>query len=192
MASPAEVNVAQPKFLAAVDSMLGATPVERWRTYLRWRLLDTAAPFLGSGFVTENFRFNSTVLQGTAEQRPRWKRCLQYTDGFMGEILGQAYVKKHFTPEAKARALEMVRNIQAELRARLTRLTWMSDATKEKAYRKLDAMVNRIGYPDKWRDYSKLDVQPTVFFTNVARPRRSRPGAGSPRWTSRLTAASGG
>ena len=149
--------------------MLGATPVERWRTYLRWRLLDTAAPFLGSGFVTENFRFNSTVLQGTAEQQPRWKRCLQYTDGFMGEILGQAYVKKHFTPEAKARALEMVRNIQAEFRARLTRLTWMSEATKEKAYRKLDAMVNRIGYPDKWRDYSKLDVQPTVFFTNVAK-----------------------
>jgi putative endopeptidase len=165
--SPAEVNVAQPRFLATVDSMLAATPVEQWRTYLRWRLLDTAAPFLGSGFVKENFRFNSTVLQGTAQQAPRWKRCLQYTDGFMGEILGQAYVKKYFTPEAKSRAVEMVRNIQAEFRARLTRLTWMSDATKEKAYRKLDAMVNRIGYPDNWRDYSKLDVQPTVFFTNV-------------------------
>jgi putative endopeptidase len=168
IATPGEVNVAQPKFLATVDSMLGSTPVERWRTYLRWRLLDTAAPFLGSGFVNENFRFNSTVLQGTAQQQPRWKRCLQYTDGFMGEILGRAYVKKHFTPEAKSRALEMVRNIHAEFRARLTRLTWMTDATKEKAYRKLDAMVNRIGYPDKWRDYSKLDVRPTVFFTNVA------------------------
>ena len=168
IASPAEVNVAQPRFLATVDSMLGSTPVEQWRTYLRWRLLDTAAPFLGSGFVNENFRFNSTVLQGTAVQGPRWKRCLEYTDGFMGEILGQAYVKKHFTPEAKARALEMVRNIQAEFRSRLMRLTWMTDVTKEKAYRKLDAMVNRIGYPDKWRDYSKLDVRPTVFFTNVA------------------------
>jgi putative endopeptidase len=168
IASPAEVNVAQPKFLATVDSMLAATPAEQWRTYLRWRLLDTSAPFLGSGFVNENFRFNSTVLQGTTQQAPRWKRCLQYTDGFMGEILGQAYVRKYFTPEAKARAVEMVRNIQVEFRARLTRLTWMSDATKEKAYRKLDAMVNRIGYPDKWRDYSRLDVQPTVFLTNVS------------------------
>jgi predicted metalloendopeptidase len=169
LADPAQVNVAQPEFLAAVDSLLGSSPVEQWRTYLRWRLLDTASPFLSAAFVNEGFRFNSTVLQGTAEQQPRWKRCLQFTDNFMGEILGRAYVKKHFTPEAKARALEMVRNIQEEFRARLTRLTWMGNATKEKAYRKLDAIVNRIGYPDKWRDYSKLDIQPTILFTNVAR-----------------------
>ena len=169
MTGPAQVNVAQPVFLKTVDSLLASAPVEQWRTYLRWRLLDTASPFLSSPFVNESFRFNSTVLQGTAEQQPRWKRCLQFTDGFMGEILGQAYVKKHFTPEAKARALEMVRNIQAEFRARLAQLTWMGESTKEKAYRKLDAIVNRIGYPDKWRDYSKLEVQPTTFFTNVAR-----------------------
>jgi putative endopeptidase len=165
--SPEVVNVAQPDFLDATDSLLGAGPAMQWRDYLRWRLLATAAPFLSSPFVNESFRFNSTVLQGTAEQQPRWKRCLQYTDNFMGEILGQAYVKKHFTPQAKARALEMVRNIQTEFRERLTALAWMSGETKEKAYRKLDAIVNRIGYPDKWRDYSKLDVRPVVFATNV-------------------------
>ncbi len=166
---PAEVNVAQPGFLRTTDSLLGAAPPDQWRAYLRWQLLSTAAPFLASPFVNEAFRFNSTVLQGTVEQQPRWKRCLQYTDNFMGEILGQAYVKRHFTPEAKARALEMVRNVQAEFRARLTRLTWMSQVTKDKAYRKLDAIVNRIGYPDKWRDYSKLEVEPVVFATNVSR-----------------------
>jgi putative endopeptidase len=166
--SPAQVNVAQPRFLSTVDSMLASTPVEQWRTYLRWRLLDTASPFLNSALVKESFRFNSSVLQGIAEQQPRWKRCLQFTDTFMGEILGRAYVKKHFTPEAKARALEMVRNIQAQFGTRLNRLTWMSEATKVKADRKLEAMVNRIGYPDKWRDYSKLDVRPAGFFTNVA------------------------
>ena len=167
--SPAHVNVAQPEFLKTVDSLLASAPAQQWRAYLRWRLLDTASPFLSSPFVNESFRFNSTILQGVAEQQPRWKRCLEFTDGFMGEILGQAYVKKHFTPAAKARALEMVRNLQAEFRERLTRLTWMGESTKEKAYRKLDAIVNRIGYPDKWRDYTKLDVQPTIFFTNVAK-----------------------
>ena len=166
--SPAVVNVAQPEFLQALDSLLAASSAGAWRDYLRWRLVASAAPFLSSPFVNESFRFNSTVLQGTAEQEPRWKRCLQYTDNFMGEILGQAYVKKHFTPAAKARALEMVRNIQAEFRERLTGLTWMSQATKEKAYRKLDAIVNRIGYPDKWRDYSKLEVRPAVFASNVS------------------------
>jgi putative endopeptidase len=165
---PAELNVAQPEFLKAIDSLLAGAPAEQWRDYLRWQLLATAAPFLSSPFVNEAFRFNSTVLQGVAEQEPRWKRCLQYTDNFLGEILGQAYVKKHFTPEAKARALEMVRNIQAEFRLRLDALDWMSAATKEKAYRKLDAIVNRIGYPDRWRDYSRLEVRPAAFASNVA------------------------
>jgi putative endopeptidase len=168
MKPPGEINVAQPEFLAAADSLLAAAPAAQWRDYLRWQLLSAAAPFLSSPFVNEAFRFNSTVLQGIAEPEPRWKRCLQYTDNFLGEILGQAFVKQHFTPEAKSRALDMVRNIQAEFRERLTALTWMTAATKDKAYRKLDAIVNRIGYPDKWRDYSRLDVHPTVLFANVA------------------------
>jgi putative endopeptidase len=170
--APAELNVAQPEFLKATDSLLGAPTAEQWRSYLRWRLLATAAPFLSSPFVNESFHFNSTVLQGVKEQEPRWKRCLRYTDASLGEILGQAYVKKHFTPEAKARALEMVRNIQAEFRYRLEALTWMGPETKKKAFAKLEAIVERIGYPDKWRNYAKLEVGTGAFVTNVANAAR--------------------
>jgi putative endopeptidase len=163
---PATVNVAQPEFLATVDSLLARAPVRTWRDYLRWRLLDATAPALSSPFVRESFRFNGTILQGVKEMRPRWRRCLVATDAEMGEILGQAYVKQRFTPEAKARALEMVRNIRAEFRDRLGRVTWMSDATKAKAYRKLDAIVNKIGYPDHWRDYSALEIGDAPYVTN--------------------------
>jgi putative endopeptidase len=167
--APDQVNVAQPVYLKAFDSLLVATPVESWRAYLRWQLLSAAAPALSSAFVQESFHFGSTVLQGVAEMQPRWKRCLQTTDNLLGEILGQAYVKKHFTPEAKARALGMVRNILAEFRNRLGRLTWMGDATKAKAYVKLDAFLNRIGYPDRWRDYSALEVKAEPFAANFLR-----------------------
>ncbi|HYC33134.1 MAG TPA: M13 family metallopeptidase [Gemmatimonadales bacterium] len=167
--APAEINVSQPGFLAAVDSLMGATPVADWRGYLRWQLLSAAAPTLSSPFVNESFRFNGTVLQGIKQQRPRWKRCLQLTDNLMGEALGQAYVERYFPPEAKARALEMVRNIQAEFRQRMGALTWMGEETKAKAARKLDAIVNRIGYPDKWRDYSRLEVKREPLAASVRR-----------------------
>jgi putative endopeptidase len=164
-----EINVAQPKFLQAYDSLLGTAPVEAWQAYLRWNLIANTAPALSSPFVTESFRFNSTVLRGVKEMRPRWKRCLALTDNAVGEILGQAYVKEHFTAEAKARALEMVRNIRAELRARLNTLAWMSDQTKTKAYAKLDSIISKIGYPDKWRDYTKLEAGPGPFANNMLR-----------------------
>ncbi|MBW8839120.1 MAG: M13 family metallopeptidase, partial [Gemmatimonadetes bacterium] len=167
VAAPAELNLAQPAFVAAVDSLIAHAPLEQWRAYLRWRLLDAMAPALSSAFVNEGFRFNGVVLQGVKEQRPRWKRCLTMADNSLGEILGQAYVRRFFTPEAKTRALDMVRNVQAEFRARLARLTWMSEATKAKAYTKLDLMVNRIGYPDKWLDYSALKVTAGPYATNL-------------------------
>jgi putative endopeptidase len=162
-----EVNVAQPEFLKALDSLLTAAPVADWRSYLRWSLISNTAPALSSPFVKESFRFNSTVLRGVAEMRPRWKRCLSLTDQAVGEILGQAYVRKNFTPEAKARALEMVRNIRAELRSRLEGLAWMSQETKTKAYAKLDSITNKIGYPDKWRDYARLEARPGPFVSNL-------------------------
>ena len=164
---PSAVNVAQPRFLAAMDSLLNAAPAGAWRDYLRWRLLATAAPALSSPFVAESFRFNSTVLQGVQEMRPRWRRCVVATDESMGEILGQAFVEKYFTPEAKARALEMVGNIREEFRDRLERLTWMSDATKAKAFRKLDAIVEKIGYPERWRDYSALQAGDVPYVLNL-------------------------
>jgi putative endopeptidase len=163
----AEVNVAQPTFLDAFDSLLTSAPVEDWKSYLRWNLIANTAPALSTPFVNESFRFNSTVLQGVKEMRPRWKRCLRFTDNAVGEILGQAYVGKNFTPEAKARALEMVRNIRAELHSRLGQLSWMSVETKAKAYAKLDSIINKIGYPDSWRDYARLEVRPGPFVSNL-------------------------
>ena len=162
-----ELNVAQPEFIRGVDSLLGAAPVADWKAYLRWNLLAGTAPALSSPFVKESFRFNSSILRGVKEMRPRWKRCLSLTDQAVGEILGQAYVRKNFTPEAKAKALEMVRNIRAELRSRLEALSWMSQETKTKAYAKLDSITSKIGYPDKWRDYAKLEAKPGPFVSNV-------------------------
>ena len=165
----AELNVAQPEFMATLDSLLAAAPLNDWKAYLRWTLIANTAPALSSPFVKEGFRFNSTVLRGVSEMRPRWKRCLTLTDQALGEVLGQAYVRKNFTPEAKARALEMVRNIRAEFRTRLAGLSWMSQETKRKAYAKLDAIINKIGYPDKWRDYSKLETRAGPFVANLLR-----------------------
>jgi putative endopeptidase len=164
-----EINVAQPAFMSRVDSLLASTPVEDWRGYLRWMLVANTAPALSSPFVKESFRFNSTVLRGVSEMRPRWKRCLAFTDEALGEVLGQAYVRKNFTPEAKARALEMVRNIRAELRTRLGELAWMSPETKKKAYAKLESIINKIGYPDSWRDYSRLEAKAGPFVANLVR-----------------------
>jgi putative endopeptidase len=162
-----EVNVAQPQFMHTLDSLVALAPLGSWKAYLRWNLLANTAPALSSPFVQESFRFNSTVLRGVKEMRPRWKRCLALTDDAVGEILGQAYVKKNFSSEAKARALEMVRNIRAELRSRLGTLSWMSDETKTKAYAKLDSIINKIGYPDKWRDYARLEARPGPFVSNL-------------------------
>ena len=161
------VNVGQPAFVRALDSLLRSAPVAEWRDYLRWMLIANTAPALSSPFAKESFRFNSTVLRGVKEMRPRWKRCLALTDQAVGEILGQAYVRKNFTPEAKARALEMVRNIRAEMRHRLAGLTWMSQETKTKAYAKLDSITNKIGYPDTWRDYAQLEARPGPFVLNL-------------------------
>jgi putative endopeptidase len=167
LTSVEEINVAQLEFMRTFDSLLTSATLGSWKAYLRWNLLANTAPALSSPFVKESFRFNSTVLQGVTEMRPRWKRCLRLTDGAVGEILGQAYVKKNFTPEAKARALEMVRNIRGELRSRLGTLTWMSDETKTKAYAKLDSIINKIGYPDSWRDYARLEARPGPFVSNL-------------------------
>jgi putative endopeptidase len=159
------VNVSQPEFVKALDAMVSRVPLDDWKAYLRWRVVDGAAPALSSAFVNEDFRMRQ-VLTGAKELLPRWKRCLQATDRSMGEALGQAYVEKTFTPAAKARALEMVQNLEAVLRDRLTSLDWMSESTRQQAIVKLDAIINKIGYPDKWRDYSALTVARRPFVLN--------------------------
>lgn len=161
-----EVNVASPNFLKAVDSLVARTAILDWRSYLRYHVADGASPWLSSKFVNENFRFQQT-LTGAKELFPRWRRCLDQTDNQLGEALGQAYVAKTFTPAAKARALAMVTNMVAVLRARLTSLEWMQQATRTQALAKLNAFARKIGYPDKWRDYSALDVKAGPFILNV-------------------------
>jgi len=162
----ATVNVHQPKFFTAFGQMLRKTPIADWKSYLRWQYAAAAAPLLSSAFVKENFDMSS-LLEGTTENRPRWKRCLSQTDGWMGEALGKVYVAREFSPTAKARALSLVQNLEAVLHDDLATLPWMSEATRTQAIEKLDAFVNKIGYPDHWRDYSALEVQDAPFFTNA-------------------------
>jgi putative endopeptidase len=153
-----EINVGQPEFFRALDSLLVATPIEDWKAYLRWHLVHSAASGLAEKFVAEDFDFSGKTLTGAKEIQPRWKRCVQATDRVLGEALGQVYVQKHFPPEAKARALEMVHNLIAALHQDLQTLPWMGSETRAQASAKLAAFALKIGYTDKWRDYSTLKI----------------------------------
>ena len=169
--SPAvsEVNVAQPDFFKGLAAELTSVPLADWKTYLRWHLIHTAAPFLSKKFVDENFDFYIRVLTGAKELQPRWRRCVQSTDRQLGEALGQYYVQRAFPPAAKAKADEMVRNLIGALRDDLKTLDWMSPETRQKAIEKLDAIKPKIGYPDKWRDYSNFHVVRSSFIENGLR-----------------------
>ncbi len=163
------VNVGQPDFFKEVARELTAVPLSDWKTYLRWHLINSAAPSLSSKFVDEDFHFNSAILTGTKEHLPRWKRCVASTDRALGEAVGQAFVQKNFPPEAKERAKQMVQNLVSALRGDLSTLSWMSPATRQQAITKLDAFARKIGYPEKWRDYSALKIDRGPFIDNVAR-----------------------
>src|SRR5438067_810689 len=169
LSQKADVNVAQPEFFKAFDQQLTATPLADWQTYLRWNLINNAAAYLSSKFVAEDFHFKGTVIQGAKENLPRWKRCVANTDRVLGEALGEVYVRKAFPPAARARALEMVHNLEAALKSDIGTLSWMSDATRKQAIVKLDAFLNKIGYPDKWRDYSALRIDRTSLVGNRLR-----------------------
>jgi len=161
----ATINVQNPVFMRSVDSLLTSVPLDDWKAYLRWKLVDGAAPSLSSAFVNEDFRFSST-LSGAKEMLPREKRCARATDNGLRDALGQAYVAQYFTPQAKQRALGMVRNLESVFHDRLQTLGWMSDTTKVQATGKLASFTNKIGYPDKWRDYSTLNIKPGHFLNN--------------------------
>jgi len=164
--SKADVNVATPDFFKVMNTELTATSIDDWKTYLRWNIINRAAAGLSAKFVDEDFHFKGTVLQGSKENLPRWKRCVSATDGALGEALGAVYVQKAFPPAAKERALAMVHNLEAALKSDITVLSWMSEATRKQAIVKLDAFLNKIGYPDKWRDYSALNVDRSSYQTN--------------------------
>ncbi len=164
-----DINVATPEFFKTVNTQLTTVPITDWQTYLRWHLINNTAPALSSAFVNEDFNFKGKVLQGSKENLPRWKRCVAGTDRVMGEALGEVYVKKAFPPSAKARALEMVKNLELALRDDINQLPWMSEATRKQAITKLGAFLNKIGYPDKWRDYSSLEIDRGPYVLNRAR-----------------------
>ena len=150
--------VMQPKFMSEFEAIAKEGNVDLWKEYLRWRLIDGTAAYLNNEFVQANFEFFSKELNGIEEMRPRWKRVLGSTNAAMGEAIGKLYVDAVFPPEAKAKAKEMVDNIMLAYAERIKNLDWMSDSTKTKALEKLEKMDVKIGYPDKWRDYSALEV----------------------------------
>jgi len=162
-------NVTEPEFFKAFERELGSRSLEDLKTYLRWHTAKEASPFLSSAFVNENFEFFSKTLRGVPQLRPRWKRCVTLVDSQLGEALGQEFVARAFAPKLKEDTLRMTKRIEEAMREDIRTLTWMSDATKKRAVEKLETIVNKIGYPDKWRDYSSIDVKRGDFFGNVRR-----------------------
>jgi predicted metalloendopeptidase len=164
-----QVNVGQPEFFQALDKQLKSVSIPDWKTYLRWHFILSAAPALPGKFVEENFNFYGRTLTGAKEIQPRWKRCVTATDRNLGEAVGQKYVEKVFPPQAKQRAHDMVENLVSALHADIETLPWMSDPTRKQALAKLAAMNLKIGYPDKWRDYSAYQVTRDSYLDDLQR-----------------------
>ena len=164
-----EINIGQPKFISGMAKMLKSVPINEWKVYFRWDLINSAASSLSSDFDKEHFAFYGTVLTGAKEQKPRWKRMIQQTSGSLGEALGQLYVKKYFPAEAKDRMIKLVNNLKVSLGERIKALTWMTDSTKKQALAKLDKINVKIGYPDKWIDYTELKIGTDSYYENIKR-----------------------
>lgn len=163
-----QLNLAMPKFFNALSHEMTTTPIAQWRDYLRWQLVHRFAPYLSKAYVDENFRFVQAV-RGTKELLPRWRRVLNTENGALGFAVGHEYVKRYFPPEARAQVVDMLHGVRAALSTDIETLTWMSPATRTKALEKLSLMEERIGYPDVWRDYGKLDIDRGPYVLNVMR-----------------------
>ena len=165
----ASINVTEPKFFAGLDKLLTHDKLDVWKTYLRWHTIHGAAPYLSARFINANFDFYGKILHGVPQLKPRWKRCVGYTDDQLGEALGQVFVARTFTPETKQRALTMTKEIELAMQGEIEKLPWMGAATKQKALEKLHTIVNKVGYPDHWRDYSSIQLERNDFVGNVTR-----------------------
>jgi putative endopeptidase len=165
-ADPGDINMGQPVFFKEFAQTLADVPLDQWKAYLRWHLLRVTSPYLSKAFVDEDFDFNRN-LSGQKQLAARWKRVLSETNNSLGEALGQLYVAQAFPPQARQHALDLVLNLKSVLRDRLQTLDWMSDTTRAQAVRKLDAIRIKIGYPDKWRDYSALTMGQDSYVQNV-------------------------
>jgi len=166
------LNVSSRKFFAETSALVEATPLEDWKTYLRWHVVEAAAPFLGRAFAEEDFRFNRAYLQGAKEIEPRWKRCVQSTDRALGDALGQLYVERTFGADGKARMARMIEAITAAMREDIETLGWMTPETKKKALAKLDAFgKGKVGYPDQWKDYRTVEIRRDDYYGDARRAR---------------------
>ncbi len=164
-----DVVVGQPEFFTRFNDMLASIPPAEWAAYFRWHLIHDMAPYLSSNFENENFHFYSEVMRGVKQQQPRWKRALGTLDRQMGDALGKLYVEKYFTPDAKSRMDDMVKNLLAAYAQRIATREWMSPETRQQALAKLAAINPKIGYPSKWRDYSALDIRTDSYAQNILR-----------------------
>jgi putative endopeptidase len=162
-------NVTEPAFYKEFDEQLKTLDLGDMKTYLRWHTAHAAAPYLSDDFVEQDFNFFGKTLRGVPQLRPRWKRCVALVDDQLGEALGQEFVARAFSPELKQKASLMTRQIEHSMEEDINTLDWMSPATKQQALEKLHIIVNKIGYPDKWRDYSAVEIKPNDFFGNVQR-----------------------
>ena len=163
------IVVSQPSYLTGFSSALAATPLENWKTYFTWHLLNTAAPYLSQDWVDARFAFYGTALSGVPQLRPAWQRAMALEDKALGEALGKLYVQKHFPAESKVRMEKLVANMLLAFKAGIDNLDWMTPATKKEAQAKLATFVPKIGYPKTWRDYSKLQIKPNDLMGNVFR-----------------------
>ncbi|HEY6914366.1 MAG TPA: M13 family metallopeptidase, partial [Paludibacter sp.] len=166
------LSVSQKESLIEVGKIIESEPIQNQIAYLQWKLIDESASYLSDAIYAQNFDFYGKVLSGKKEQRPRWKRSVDIVDGVLGEAVGQMYVKKYFPPAAKERMLKLVGNLQKSLGERINALPWMGDSTKAKAQEKLGTFYVKIGYPNKWRDYSKLAINKDSYFANIQRSNR--------------------
>ncbi|RYY08810.1 MAG: M13 family peptidase, partial [Cytophagaceae bacterium] len=166
LSSAQDVIIGQPEYLAAADKLLASTPIPDMQQYFRWHLVEGTTSALPKTYGDASFRFQQ-VLTGAKQQQPRWKRSLAATDGALGEAFGQLYVDEAFSPAAKAKAQEMVENLRAAYQERILATDWMSPATKKEAVEKLNAFAVKIGYPDKWKDYSKLKITRASALQNL-------------------------
>jgi endothelin-converting enzyme/putative endopeptidase len=167
-----KVNVVAPSFFKEVGPMLDSVSLDNWKAYLRWKVVREAAPWLSDQFATESFNFWQKYLGGQKEQQVRWKRCVRLVDAELGEALGQPFVEETFGKEGKQRTLAMVHDIEGAMREDLKALPWMTDTTKKAAEVKLNGVTNKIGYPDKWRNYSTVRIVPGDLFGNIKRAER--------------------
>ncbi len=165
--APNDLNVDQAEFMGAVEKELRSTPLSTWRAYLAWNVINSASRHLSTPIAAEHFAFYGKYLGGSTEMKPRWKRCVEFDDALLGEALGRRYVERYFPPEAKARMQEMVKNLLAAMGDTIRSLDWMSPETKKKALEKLATFNPKVGYPDKWKDYSSVAIGPTSYWENV-------------------------